>query len=175
MRYKIKAGDMVVVQFGRYPELNQTLHVPSNGRVSLKGVGEFKVAELTAKAFEAVLKEKYGAWLSRPRIRVQVVPAARFSIYVGGEVLRPGRLPYAGKLTVARAILLAGGVKNNNSGKYEVTIFRNQGPEGIKMFKLKLQHVASKWGKNKNFELNPYDVIFVKKIFKKKSINGRLI
>jgi protein involved in polysaccharide export with SLBB domain len=173
-RYKIRAGDVIEVKFGEYTDFNQMIIVYPNGKAPLRALGEVKIAGLTPEAFESLLKKAYGSILIKPDIKVNISKATNFKVYIGGEVQRPGMISFKGKLTVAQSILMAGGLKNKTMD-FDVLIFRNQGWEGVKKYKIKLREKTSKNEANRNFELAPYDVVYVLKAAKVKFKKGRLI
>lgn len=173
-KYKIKAGDVIEVKFGEYTEFNQMIIVYPNGKVSLRALGEVKIAGLTPEAFESLLNKNYGSILINPKIKVNIRNATNFKVYIGGEVQHPGMISFKGKLTVAQSILMAGGLKDKTMD-LDVLIFRNQGWEGVKKYKIKLRKKTVKTQMNRNFELAPYDVVYVMKSKDLRFKKGRLI
>lgn len=172
--YKIQPGDVLEIHFAAYSEFNQVVVVNSQGRVSLRVLGELKVAELTLGTFEKLLKNSYANWLEEPEIKVSVKPPSHFTIYVGGEVREPGIVRFRGKLTVAQAILLAGGLKDKTRD-FVVTVYRNGGAEGVQTYKFELEDKRGRRMVNSEFELQPYDIIIVKQSAKTRTTSGKLI
>lgn len=173
-KYKLRPGDVIEIKFGYYPDFNQTIMIAPNGTANLRALGEIKISGLTLEALESLLNEKYGNWLVEPNLKVIIRESSKYTVYIGGEVLKPGLLSFKGNLTVVQAILMAGGLKDKITD-LEVLIFRNQGTEGVKMYKIKLKEKALGKQANRNFKLAPYDVIFVLKTSVGKSKPGRLI
>lgn len=171
---QIRTGDLVKINFDDYPEFNQTVLVPETGKVTLRGLGKIKIVGLTTKTFEAFLARKYGSLLTGPKAAVKVKRVAIFKVFVGGQVQQPGLIRFKGNLTALQAIRLAGGLKDNQDG-FEIVIFRPKEAGGLKMFKFKLGKDHKRELRRKNFELAPYDVVYVKRLANKKNVEGRLI
>jgi polysaccharide export outer membrane protein len=174
INYKIRAGDVVELKFENYPDFNQTIIVDTNGKASLKVLGEMNISGLSAQDLETILYEKYGLWLIDPKIELMVRKSANFPIYIGGEVRHPGIVKFKSGITVAQGIILAGGLKDQALA-YEVLIFRNKATDGLKTYKIKIEKNVTGRESSRNFKLEPYDVVYVMKTSGLKPDKGRLI
>jgi protein involved in polysaccharide export with SLBB domain len=85
------------------------------------------------------------------------VPKANISVYVGGEVTRPGLLPLNGELTVMAAVIQAGGMKDSAKSN-TVMLVRDTGDGKPIVKKLALDDVIK--GKP-DTKLEPFDVVYV--------------
>lgn len=90
---------------------------------------------------------------------VVYVPKTEISVYVGGEVTRPGVIPLNGELTALAAIFQAGGFRETAKTS-EVLLLRNGGKDKPIVAKLTLDDVMK--GKPDSV-LRPYDILFVPK------------
>ncbi len=87
-----------------------------------------------------------------------ITVAGQVSIYVNGEVNRPGAYPLTGRLTVLQAISLAGGL-NKFGSKGKVEILRNRMSAQPERIKVDLGDIEK--GKKADIPLAPGDVIRV--------------
>ena len=69
-RYRIQAGDSFDVSFELSPEFNQTVSVQPDGFVTLRSVGDLKVAGETVPELTQTLRLAYSKILNAPLISV---------------------------------------------------------------------------------------------------------
>lgn len=160
--YKIRPGDIVEVKFEYYPDFDQIVIIPPDGLVPFNAVGKVDVFDLSRKQLQEILNEKYSRLLAMPRVDVKVHDAKNFTVYVGGDINNPGMVKFRSNLTLLQGLLLAGGLKNTSS-QYEVYIFRSRGSSGMKTFKFDLSKNNNVNNAPRDFQLAPYDVVFVLK------------
>lgn len=123
-RYHIEAGDTFDLTFDLSPEFNQTaVAVQPDGFVTLKGVGELKVAGQTVPELTSTLRETYGKILNNPIISVVLKDFEKPYFVADGQVAKPGKYEMHGNMTVTQAIAIAGGF--NSAAKHsQVVLFR---------------------------------------------------
>jgi polysaccharide export outer membrane protein len=113
--YQVGPGDLLEIQVVTQSDLTQTLRVSSSGEISYPTLGMIAVGGLTVfeieTAIAARLREK--GFLKEPDVLVSVREYQAKVIYVSGSVLNPGQFIMSQDLTVAHAILLAGGLQYN--------------------------------------------------------------
>lgn len=158
---KIRSGDVIQIEFEYYPDFNQILIVKPDGKVSLQAIGDLTVTDLTPNKLEHLLNEKYGEILAMPRISVRIQETTRFSIYVGGDIKNPGIVKFKDNLNLFQGLLLAGGLKSNFLN-HEVFVFRKNGLDSVKRYKLDLTEKTHA-DTIRSFKLAPFDVVFVMK------------
>ena len=122
--YLIGAGDALDLKFFYNPELNDSMLVRPDGKISLPLIGDITVAGRTVMQIEADLKQRYASNLARPEVNVSVKTFASQRVFVGGEVNRPSALPLLGEMTAQEAILDAGGAKQTGAMSKVVLIRR---------------------------------------------------
>jgi polysaccharide export outer membrane protein len=106
---RIQTGDQLkVIVFGE-DALSGVYEVMPSGIVRLPLVPPIMAAGRTRAEFETALTNAYasGKFIQDPKIAVSVVTYR--PIYVFGEVLRPGQIPYVSGLDVLTAVTTAGG------------------------------------------------------------------
>ncbi len=159
--YVLQLGDVVDVKLFYNPELDETLPIRPDGRISLQLVGEVKAAGLTPAELRERLREEYSEALRRPEIAVIVKEFAGRKVYVGGEVNAPGILRPAGRLTALQAIFAAGGFKDSAQLGH-VVVLRHQGtPEPLFLTVDLRQSLTGE--ETSDLVLEPYDIVFVPK------------
>jgi protein involved in polysaccharide export with SLBB domain len=160
--YRLQAGDVLEIKHFYTPELNETLPVRPDGRISLPIVGEVEAAGQTPAGLRDILAERYARTLRDREVAVVVKEFAGRRIYVGGEVNIPGVIRPPGTVTALQAILEAGGVKN--SAKLEtVVILRNQGTTEPLFMTVDLRDGLRGRASRNDVVLLPSDIVFVPK------------
>ncbi|MBK9966180.1 MAG: polysaccharide biosynthesis/export family protein [Holophagales bacterium] len=160
--YRLQAGDVLEIKHFYTPELNETLSIRPDGRISLPIAGEVEAAGQTPAGLRDVLSERYARTLRDREVAVVVKEFAGRRIYVGGEVHTPGVIRPPGSITALQAILEAGGAKS--SAKLEtVVILRNQGTPEPLFMTLDLRDRSNRGASRNDVVLLPSDIVFVPK------------
>jgi polysaccharide biosynthesis/export protein len=111
--YRIQPGDNLDIKFFYNANLNESVLVLPDGRISLQLVRNIMAAGKTPEELVAELREKYEPLLASTEITVFVRTLNSQKVYVDGEVSRPGIVPLAGPMTVLQSIAAAGGLKDS--------------------------------------------------------------
>lgn len=82
--YVIYPGDKLEIKFFYNPELNDTVQVRPDGKISLQLVDDVKAAGMTTTELDKELTEKYSMEFINPTISVIVRSFTGEKIYVGG-------------------------------------------------------------------------------------------
>jgi polysaccharide biosynthesis/export protein len=126
--YHVGAGDTLDLKFFYNPELNDSMQVRPDGKISLPLVGDVAVAGHTIPEVESNLKQLYSPTLARAEVNVAVKTFASQRVFVGGEVNRPSTIPLLGDMTAQEAILDAGGPKR--TGELSKVVLIRRGDNG---------------------------------------------
>src|SRR5882762_6155522 len=123
-RYRIQPGDTFDLTFELSPEFNQTVvAVQPDGFVTLRGVGDIKVAGQTVPELTSTLRQAYGKILNNPLISVVLKEFEKPYFVADGQVGKPGKYEMHGSMTVTQAIAIAGGFQS--AAKHsQVVLFR---------------------------------------------------
>jgi polysaccharide export outer membrane protein len=160
--YRLQAGDVLEIKHFYTPELNETVSIRPDGRISLPIAGEVQAEGRTPAGLRDVLTELYARTLREREVAVVVKEFAGRRIYVGGEVLTPGVIRPPGTVTALQAILEAGGAKS--SARLEnVVILRNQGTSEPLFMTLDLRAGVTEGVSRNDVALLPSDIVFVPK------------
>jgi polysaccharide export outer membrane protein len=129
--YRVGAGDTIDFKFFYNPELNETMQVRPDGKVSLPLIGDLTVAGRTVMEIEGDLKKRYAATLARAEVNVAMKTFASQRVFVGGEVNHPSAIPLLADMTAQEAILDAGGAKKTAAMSKVVLIRRGDNGQPV--------------------------------------------
>ena len=110
--YVIGLGDVLRVTVWKEPELTGEATVRSDGMITVPLLGDVPAAGRRPGQLASELATALQAFIEIPRVTVTVAQATSARIYVVGQMLRPGEFPLSGRLTVLKALALAGGFKD---------------------------------------------------------------
>jgi polysaccharide export outer membrane protein len=106
---QLRPGDSLTVTLSSIPDpSNNPVQIDEQGVISLPYLGTFTAAGLTANELSQAIR---GAYIGRKfytELSVAVTVTERY-VYIGGEVQRPGRIPWSSDLTLTKAVQSAGG------------------------------------------------------------------
>ena len=160
--YVLQVGDEIQVRAFQIPELEDTVRIRPDGRISVLLLDDVQAAGLTTAELDEVLTARYAEFYRNPRLTIVVRTFANLKIYVGGEVGQPALLPLNGELTALGAILQAGGFKDSASRSSVILLRRGPDNKPITT-KLNLLDVIEEG--NLDAPLQPFDVVYVPKKF----------
>jgi len=162
-RYRIEPGDTFDVTFDLSPEFNQTaVAVQPDGFVTLRSVGDIKVAGQTVPELTETLKTAYSKILNAPIISVVLKDFEKPYFVAGGQVAKPGKYDMHGNVTVAQAIEIAGGFQS--SAKHsKVYLFRRVDDQWTEAKLINVKEMEKKGDLKEDAFLHPGDMIFVPK------------
>ena len=123
MRYALRSGDVIVLDYRFTPEFNQTVTLQPDGFVDLILIGSVHAAGLTLDQLRALVMERVALRLKDPELNISLKEFERPYFVVAGEVDHPGRFDFYEKTTALQAILLAGGFKAT-AQQSDVYVFR---------------------------------------------------
>lgn len=153
----IAPGDVLNVRFYYNPELNKTVKVQPDGKISLDLFQGIAVTGQTPEQIQKRLVDLYSQEFTHPEITVDLVSQANSSVFVTGEVLQPGAKELHGKMTVAMVLALSQ-VSQKTAGSKSVFLVRSAPDGKFHAYKLDASLPA---GTDRDIELAPGDVLFV--------------
>jgi polysaccharide biosynthesis/export protein len=157
--YIIRAGDQLEIKFFYNPELNDSIVVRPDGKISLQLVDEIQAEDLTPAQLDASLTEKYSRELKKPVVTVIVRSFTGQGVYVGGEVNQQGLISSPSRLTVLQAVYHAGGLKETAMPEHTIIIRKGKSNEPVPL-RVNLRDVMA--GKAPGvLYLQPDDIVYV--------------
>ena len=160
-QYRLYPGDEVDVVIPSAPELNKTVTVQPDGRITLPLIAPQMAAGRSAEDLDRELSAAYASQLLRPDVTV-TVKAQPLKIFVGGEVGKPGVYDMPGDMDALRAIIEAGGF--TDSGKRTKVIIIRRSRDGSPMMRTVDLDRAFKPGTGAELvPLRRFDIVYVPK------------
>ena len=157
--YRLQVSDRMELKFFYAPQLNETVKVRPDGRLSLQLIGEIQAAGRTVADFEGELEQRYGSSLQKPDVAVVMQDFAPPRVYVGGEVRSPGTIELRGPMTTFQSIMNAGGFTHDAKPE-TVVVLRYQDSANPTFIRLDLKPTSKK-RTLADIEIQPFDVIYV--------------
>lgn len=154
-------GDLVEVRVFQEPDHSGVWRVSPEGTIDYPLCGKVELAGRTSSTAADALRECLARYLRRPQVSVLIREYNSKKIFVFGEVQKPGTFPYEGEMTVIQAITLAGGftklAAQNNTNVTRLV----DGQE--RKIRVPVEDIGV--GREKNFQLQPGDIVFVPESF----------
>ncbi|WP_292982085.1 MULTISPECIES: polysaccharide biosynthesis/export family protein [unclassified Oceanicaulis] len=157
--YRLFPGDEVEVTVHTADELNRTLAVGPDGRVSLPLAGSVMVAQMTGPQAARAIADRYARVLLDPIVEVRPVTYGAQQILVGGEVRSPGVYEMISpRMGVMEALTLAGGA-NNRARLRQVVVLRRAEDGGVMMRTVDIRN-AQRGAPTDIIPLARHDIVF---------------
>lgn len=162
IQYLIQPGDKLDIKFFYNPEINESVTVRPDGKISLQLIDEVQASGLEPVQLDEVLTEKYSKELKQPVLTVIVRSFASQQIYVGGEVKNQGLFALKAGMSPLQAILNAGGFKETAMPEGAIVI--RKGPDNKPIpIEMNLKALMEGRSDSADFLLQPHDVVYVPK------------
>jgi len=106
---QLRPGDSLTVTLSGIPDPSTNpVQIDEQGQISLPFLGPLPAAGLTTGDLAQSIRAAYIGRNFYTEISVSVSVTERY-VYIGGEVQRPGRIPWSPDLTLSKAVQSAGG------------------------------------------------------------------
>ncbi len=155
--YVIQPGDTLLIKFYYHPELDQEELVRPDGKVSLASGVSVKAVGLRPEQLGPELVKHFPN-LRDPKIDV-VVKNSEARVYVGGEVNKPGFVPFRSGLTVLQAVVEAGGPQDT-ANMDDIVFLQRLDDEHFRASRINLTESMA-MGHAATHVMGPADVVFV--------------
>lgn len=160
--YLIQPDDELDIKFFYNPELNETVTVRPDGKISLQLVDEVQAAGLAPARLDQILTDKYAHELRKPVIAVILRSFGNQRIYVGGEVNSQGLLDLRAGMTPLQAVFNAGGFKETAMPEGVIIIRKGADNRPIPI-RVDLKNALYGNNPGANIQLQPQDIVYVPK------------
>jgi polysaccharide export outer membrane protein len=159
--YTIGPEDVLEITVWRNADLSKVVVVRPDGRVSLPLIGDITAVGRTAVQLAEAIASKLKEFKENPQVSIMVKEVNSYSIYVLGEVSKPGKYPLKSKTTLIQAITLASGF-TPAAARNKIVVFRF-GENGEKDVKIKASYddIILRDASLQNIHLKPGDTIVV--------------
>jgi protein involved in polysaccharide export with SLBB domain len=157
--YQIGSGDELALNFILAPELNGTVTISPDGSAAFPLIGSQYLLGLSVDQARGQLLQAYAAALRNPQLDMRIATYGAAQVFIGGEVKEPGAKPIKGQLTIAQAVMMAGGYSDTaRSG--EIVVLR-QGPNDVRPHLRVVNLNKALRGDDVALRVRPGDVVFV--------------
>lgn len=160
--YVLQIGDEIEIKAFQLPEIENTVRIGPDGKISLILVDEVEAVGLTTAQLDELLTRAYSVYFRHPQITVIVREFANLSVYVAGEVGRPGVIALKGQLTALGAVIRSGGFRPSAKTN-SVILLRKGANETVVVKRVDLKGVISEG--SADVTLEPFDVVYVPATF----------
>jgi polysaccharide biosynthesis/export protein len=161
--YRIGVDDVVQVSVWQNQELNVTVPVRPDGKISVPLVGDVDAGGKTPEEVAALIKERLTTYVREPQVTVILTQLNSHEylsrVRVTGAVEQPMSLPFRQGMTVLDAVLAAGGTNDFAAG--DRTQLHRKAETGTSAYAVQLERILLKGDLETNFPLQPGDVITV--------------
>lgn len=158
--YRIGAKDLLEIKVFGIDELNQTVRVSEEGKISLPLLGEIEVEGLTQNGLvlrlEELLREKY---LQDPRVSIFIREYQSKRVSLLGAVRTPGPVEILGRQTLLQVISEAGGLTNEAGS--DIIIIRQLADGSSTSLKISIDDLILRGDPTLNIPLQPGDIVNV--------------
>lgn len=158
VEFKIGAKDLLEISVFGLEELNRTVRVSEEGKISLPLLGEIQVEGLTKteleKKLSQLLEEKY---LQNPHVTVFIKEYQSKRVFMLGAVGKPGPYELLGRQTLLHLISQAGGLTNDAGD--EIIIIRKLQDSTNTSFRIPIDDLILEGDTELNIPLEPDDIV----------------
>jgi polysaccharide biosynthesis/export protein len=156
--YVIGADDTLHISVWKEPDLNATLPVRPDGKISLPLLDDVQAAGLTPIQLKDSIKEKLKKYIADPRVTVVVTAMNSQRIFVTGEVTHTGPIALMPNMTMLQALASAGFTQFANlKGIY---LLRTENGQQVKL-PFNYKEVVKGRHPEQNIMLKPGDTVVV--------------
>ncbi len=156
--YVIGADDTLRISVWKEPDMNATLPVRPDGKISLPLLNDIPASGLTPMDLAASITERLKKYIADPRVTVVVVAMNSRRIFVTGEVAHPGAMTLLPNMTVLQALASAGFTQFANPKK--IYLLRTQNGKQVKI-PFNYKEVVKGDHPEQNIMLKPGDTLVV--------------
>jgi len=154
--YLIGLGDVLRITVWKEPDLTLDVTVRLDGMITVPLLGDVQAAGRVPSQLAGTLVTDLRRFIENPRVTVSVTQATSARIYVVGQMVRPGEFPLSGRMTVLKALALAGGFKEFAKSESIVIVREDQ-----KVIPFNYKHVGEGKDMSQNVLLAAGDTIVV--------------
>jgi polysaccharide export outer membrane protein len=157
--YRLHPGDQIEVSVWGEEELQRTVLVRPDGKLSFPLAGEIDAADSTVAQIQAELTTRLQTLIPEAVVTVSVTGIEGNRIYLIGQVDNPGSFVMNPQITVLQALSLAGG-PTPFAALNEILVVRGRG-EGQRVFRFAYDDVKRGRSLDQNILLESGDVVIV--------------
>ncbi len=141
---------------------NLSVTIDTDGSLYLAGFGELQAQGKNKSELETIIRDNIQVRYQNPiYVSVGLLKYADNSVYIGGEVRRPGRYPFANNLSILRLIASAGWSQTTGDLS-RVLVLRADEGNGYTIYKTNVKEILKGKGQSsQDLKMGPQDLIIV--------------
>ncbi len=151
--YTIKAGDTLNIVITPTDDLSKEVQVQSDGKITLKLIGEIQASGITLKELSSRIEKEYEKYVTKPVVSVTLKEFGKRKVYVMGQAKGSGSYDYRDGITVLELVSLAGGF-SIEAELSQVKVFRGTGDKRT-ILEVNMEDVITKGELKKGIQLKP--------------------
>ena len=157
--YVVGESDSLNITVWKEKDLNQTVMVRPDGKISYPFVNEIKVSGMTPTQIQSLLEEHLKSYLVAPHVTVTVTEIRSRVVYITGEVAKPGSYSLISPMNVLQLIARANGL-NGYAKRSKIFVLRQVEGRQVR-YRFNYDHVVRGKETNQTIELRPGDTVVV--------------
>ena len=159
--YIIGAEDVLEITIWRNQDLSKTVQVRPDGKVSLPIIGDVAAVGRTPAQQADEITAKLKPYVQNPAVAILVKEVNSYTIFLLGEVVKPGKYPLKSKTTLLQGITIGGGF-TPIAARNLVVVFRvSENGSSEQMLKASYDDIVMRGGITQNIELKAGDTVVV--------------
>jgi polysaccharide export outer membrane protein len=159
--YIIGAEDVLEITVWRNQDLSKAVQVRPDGKISLPVIRDVTAVGKTPGQLADEITVRLKDYVQNPVVAIALREVNSYSVFVLGEVVKPGKYPLKSRTTLLQGITIAGGF-TPTAARNQVAVFRvGQGGADEQVLKASYDDIVLRGGVNQNFELKAGDTIVV--------------
>jgi polysaccharide export outer membrane protein len=117
--------DVLDITVWKNQDLSKTVAIRPDGLISLPIIGDVQASGLSANDLAERIAQRLRQYVNNPAVSVSVKEINSYTVYVVGEVTKPGKYVAKSYVTILQAISLAGGF-TEFAKKNQLQVVRNK-------------------------------------------------
>ena len=159
--YTIGAEDVLEITVWRNQDLSKTVQVRPDGRFSMPVIRDVVAVGKTPSQLADEITRKLREYVQNPVVAISVKEVNSYSIFVLGEVVKPGKYPLKSRTTLLQGITIAGGF-TPVAARNQVVVFRfGENGTGMQTLTSSYDDIVLRGGIGQNLELRAGDTLVV--------------
>ena len=159
--YVIGKEDVVDISVWKSPELSISIIVRPDGMISLPLIGEVRADGQTPSELKEEIQARLKEFKQEPIVSIIIRESNSKSIFITGEIVKPGKYPLRSDTTITQAIALAGGFSQwANRDKIFIIRKSHMNPEGNRIT-IKYSDIVAGTNMRANILLRPGDTVII--------------
>jgi polysaccharide export outer membrane protein len=154
--YRIGIEDVLAISVWDEPDLNMSVRVRPDGKITFPLVNDFEVENLTPSQVRDEIARRLSEFVRVPNVTVIVEEINSFKVYILGEVQSQGAFSFQRPTRLLPALANAGGF--TEFSKKQITLFRDRG-EAQERIMINYKRLVA--GEEANPFLQPGDTLVV--------------